>query len=81
MQGAGKRVPEEISVTGFDAWSDSTRRKMTSIDPHFFEIGQIAAQLALQRMAHPMRQPSVVSVRGELVIGTTTAPCANLARD
>ena len=81
LQDAGKRVPAEISVTGFDAWSGGARRKLTSIDPHFFEIGQIAAQLALQRMAHPMRQPSVVSVRGELVQGTTTAPCATLARD
>ena len=82
LQVAGRAVPDEISVTGFDNSPDGDYfPRPTSIDPHFFEIGQVAAQLAIQRMAHPMRQPSVVSVRGELVQGDTTAPCAASTRD
>lgn len=74
LQSAGRVVPDEVSVTGFDnSTNEGVFPRPTSIDPHFFEIGQIAAQLAIQRMSQPAKQPSVVSVRGELVRGDTTA--------
>ena len=75
LEDAGKRVPREVSVTGFDAaLRTEDNRPLTSIDPSFFEIGKIAARLALQRVAHPVDKPCIVTVRGEMVIGATTAP-------
>ena len=80
LEEAGRRVPEEVSVTGFDAATPSEpglRRVPTSIDPHFFEIGQVAAQMALQRIAQPLTKPCIISVRGDVVLGDSTAPLKN----
>lgn len=75
LERVGRRVPEDVSVTGFDAInSRDYLHRFTSIDPHFVEIGQVAAQLALHRIVHASTQPCITSVRGELVRGETTAP-------
>lgn len=75
LEAAGKRLPDEVSVTGFDAWARLEKMQQPmSIAPDFFEIGRTAAQLALQRIAHPLEKPCVVTVRGELVMGDFTAP-------
>ena len=74
LEAAGRRVPDDISVTGFDAASATYGHlRLTSVDPHFFEIGQAAARLALQRCSHPLSQPGVMGVRGKLVVGDTTS--------
>jgi LacI family transcriptional regulator len=74
LEANGFRVPEQISVTGFDAWP--APRNLTSVDPHFYEIGKAAALLALQRISQPALQPCTISVRCKLVPGQTTAPAA-----
>lgn len=75
LETAGKRVPDDVSVTGFDAWGRAQQLwQLMSIDPNFFEIGKVAAQLALQRVARPLEKPCVVTVRGELVMGDSAAP-------
>lgn len=75
LEAAGKRVPSEVSVVGFDATPDyTTMRQLTSVDPGFFEMGRAAARLALQRIAHPMEKSCVVTVHGEFVAGGTIAP-------
>jgi LacI family transcriptional regulator len=72
LEAAGHCVPDDISVTGFDAWQGP--RRLTSVDPHFYEIGEAAAHLALQRIAKSASQPCIISVRCNLVHGDTTAP-------
>jgi DNA-binding LacI/PurR family transcriptional regulator len=75
LEAAGKRVPHDISVTGFDGTaSEATVRQITSIDPGFFEIGRLSAELALRRMGGLTDRARVVSVRGELLVGNTTGP-------
>jgi DNA-binding LacI/PurR family transcriptional regulator len=75
LEAAGRRVPDEVSVTGFDAWrSPDQRLQLTSVDPHFYDIGEAAARLAIQRISQPASQPCIVSVRCTIVIGGTTGP-------
>ena len=75
LEAAGKRVPSDVSVTGFDGSPMMPGlRQTTSMDPGFFEIGKAAARLALQRIAFPMDKTCVVALRGELLPGDTTAP-------
>jgi DNA-binding LacI/PurR family transcriptional regulator len=73
LEAGGKRVPADISVTGYDAWiHPSKTRLVTTINPNFYEIGKSAARLALQRIAHPTEPPYMTSVRGDLEVGDTT---------
>lgn len=75
LETVGLTVPAGVSVTGFDAWTQNHHsRRPTTVDPNFFEIGQVAARMAMQRIAHLGGQPCVVSVRGNIVPGDTTAP-------
>jgi LacI family transcriptional regulator len=75
LEATGLQVPDDASVTGFDGWlAQMKMRGVTSVDPNFLEIGKSAARLALQRMAHLADGPRVVSVRGKIVLGDTTAP-------
>jgi DNA-binding LacI/PurR family transcriptional regulator len=75
LQAAGLRVPDHVSVTGFDAAINSQKMlQITSVDPGFYEIGKTAARLAIQRIANPVARPSIVNMSSELVIGNTTAP-------
>jgi len=75
LEAGGYRVPDKVSVTGFDAMSAPLAvRRLTSVDPHFFEIGQAAARLAIQRITEPVGEPLIVSVRSKIVLGETTAP-------
>lgn len=74
LESVGRRVPDDVSIVAFDASSNANDpQRLTGIDPHFFEIGQLAAQLAIQRIAHSSSQPCIMSVRGEFVLGNSTA--------
>ncbi len=80
LEASGKRVPEDVSVTGFDGiLGEGNMRQTTSIDPGFFEIGKWAAELALRRLAGPQDEPCIVSVPGKLVPGHTVAPPRHLS--
>ncbi len=71
LEDAGLRVPWHISVTGFDDLSFATRAEMTTIRQPIREIGLIAADLLLERMA---RLPSrSVIVPTQLVVRHSTA--------
>jgi LacI family transcriptional regulator len=75
LESVGRKVPKDISVMAFDTSSSPTDTlHISGIDPHFFEIGQLAAQLAIQRITHKTSIPCVMSVRGEFVEGNTISP-------
>jgi len=43
----GRRVPEDISLVGFDNWDvmvDACRPRLTTVDPNLTEVGRVAAR-------------------------------------
>ncbi len=76
LENEGLRVPDDVSVTGFDAWPVEMmgKRRLTSVDPNFSEMGRAAVRLVVQRLAQPTMPSQALVVKGEIVHGETTAP-------
>jgi LacI family transcriptional regulator len=80
VQARGRRVPEDISVIGFDdieCYSPHPAM-LTTVHQPFFQIGQRAAELLLRRLASPGESPSrsyqQVVLPTSLVIRSTCRP-------
>jgi LacI family transcriptional regulator len=79
----GIRVPEEISVAGFDNTPDSalTSPPLTTVDQSIQALGQEAVRLVLELIEDPGRNnpddPIHITLPTELVIRSTTAPPAS----
>ncbi|MBB4763474.1 DNA-binding LacI/PurR family transcriptional regulator [Actinoplanes digitatis] len=76
---AGRRVPEEVSVVGFDDMPDSGYflPPLTTVRQDFAELGRRSLTLLLEHMAGPddADSPAHVTVTPELVVrGSTAAP-------
>lgn len=72
LQHLGRRVPEDVSVVGFDNWDVialASRPALTTIDPQLGELGQIAAQSILRALA------------GEKLSGLAKHECRLVVRD
>ncbi|HOE70389.1 MAG TPA: LacI family DNA-binding transcriptional regulator [Brevefilum sp.] len=76
---AGVRVPDEISVTGFDniAFSEFSVPPLTTLDQPKYEIGRQAAQLLLSLLSEESGLHShtqgVKVLKGRLLVRATTA--------
>lgn len=70
----GLRVPEEIAVIGFDdlPWAESINPPLTVIRQPAYEVGRMAAELLLRRLAEPNRQPERIRLDPTLVIRRST---------
>lgn len=74
LENSGLQVPDDVSVTGFDAVQlTESERQITSIDPHFIELGRAAVRLAAQRLNQSASPPYVTTVRSKFVPGNTIA--------
>jgi len=75
---AGLRVPEDISVAGYDNTRFAALGPigLTSVDQAGRQIGADAARLLLQRIADRDRASAFVSTSPRLVVRRTTAPPA-----
>lgn len=71
----GLRVPQDVSITGFDS-SDPPHGcpKLTSVRPPFEQIGVAAVRRLLNRIKHPSAPQVTVQYACELVEGATTGP-------
>ncbi|HML20889.1 MAG TPA: LacI family DNA-binding transcriptional regulator [Aggregatilinea sp.] len=71
----GLRIPEDVSVAGFDNTSvaKSLYPSLTSVDVGGPDIGRISVQLLLQRLADPKRPQQIVQVPARLVPRESTA--------
>jgi DNA-binding LacI/PurR family transcriptional regulator len=79
LQNAGKRVPDDWSVTGFDdiPIAEFMNPPLTTFDQPQYTLGAQAAQLLLQLMESPNGHVSATRIkpmRGELVVRGSTAP-------
>ncbi|WP_416969521.1 LacI family DNA-binding transcriptional regulator [Streptomyces sp. 4F14] len=71
----GRRVPEDVSVMGFDNWqvlTAASRPPLTSVDMNLEQVGRAAAH-ALSGAIEGARQSGVETVRCRVVIRGSTA--------
>jgi LacI family transcriptional regulator len=75
----GLRVPEDISVVGFDDIQSAAfhNPSITTIRQPLHQMGTIAAQILLQRVRGKATVPGTVSVLPELIIRESTCPPAD----
>jgi LacI family repressor for deo operon, udp, cdd, tsx, nupC, and nupG len=74
---AGLRVPEDISVVGFDDIITAAYCKpsLTTVKQPLQEMGERAAQALLDRIAHPAQEwPAEIVMEPELVVRESTGP-------
>tara|TARA_R110002096_G_scaffold6206_4_gene28539 strand:+ start:6670 stop:7689 length:1020 start_codon:yes stop_codon:yes gene_type:complete len=66
----GLDVPNDISIVGFDDmyWSMSLNPPLTAVRQSGYEIGSRAAEVLLQKIAHPDRSTSSVVLDTELMV-------------
>jgi DNA-binding LacI/PurR family transcriptional regulator len=71
---AGRKVPEEVSVVGFDDMPESGYflPPLTTVRQDFAELGRLSLALLLEHMAGP-ESPAHVVVAPELAIRASTA--------
>jgi LacI family transcriptional regulator len=79
LEHKGVRVPQDVSVTGFDAAISSTDGgvRITSVNPRFVDLGRAAVRLANQRLDQGASPSCILTVQSELAPGETTAPITN----
>ena len=77
IQDAGLRVPEDISVIGFDDIISAAyyRPSLTTVRQPLREMGTVGAELLLDRIAHPEKPyPDEIVMQPELIVRESTGP-------
>lgn len=80
LQSQGYRVPEDISVVGFDNYStaDSTSTpRITTVEVNMKELARAAINTAIKRYKNPAYRAGRIQIGGKLVIKDSVLP-ANL---
>lgn len=72
----GLRVPDDLSVMGFDASPDWVELGLTTFDRRLRELARYVLHLAFLRVIGAVTGPARVCVTPRLVVGTTTGPAA-----
>ena len=73
----GLRVPQDISVIGYDGIEAAEYVQLTTIDQSLFESGVLGAELLLRVMAGQLPETQDITLPTELVVRRTTAPPVN----
>ena len=77
LREAGRRVPEDVSVVGFDDIQSAAFQNpgLTTVRQPLREMGMIAAETLLRRINAPKRTPypKTITVEPELVVRASTA--------
>jgi DNA-binding LacI/PurR family transcriptional regulator len=76
LREAGKRVPEDVSVVGFDDIQSAAFQNpgLTTVRQPLREMGVLAAQTVLQRINAPkLRYPKTITVEPELIVRASTS--------
>jgi len=80
--GAGLSIPKDLSVIGFDdiALAAYSNPPLSSIVQPKHQTGELAAQLLLQRIAQPDREPQRMILQPSLLVRQSTGPCPGRRR-
>lgn len=78
LREAGLRVPEDVSVVGFDDIHDAAYQSpgLTTVRQPVHQMGSMAARLLLERLGGSSDAPETVKVEPELVVRQSTARAA-----
>lgn len=76
LHDAGLRVPEDVSVVGFDDIEHAAFHtpSLTTIRQPLHHMGKLAASTLLEIMRHQSAQPPEIAVKPELKVRESTAP-------
>jgi LacI family transcriptional regulator len=76
LQGAGLRVPEDISVVGFDDidMARVVRPALTTVRVHRELLGEMGVRMLLERMEHPSRPAMTLALETDFVERESTRP-------
>jgi LacI family transcriptional regulator len=75
LREAGKRVPEDVSVVGFDDIQSAAYQNpgLTTVKQPLRQMGEVAAETLLQRISNPGKDlPNEVVLKPELIVRGTT---------
>ena len=82
LREAGRRVPEDVSVVGFDDIQSAAFQNpaLTTVRQPLRQMGVIAAETLLRRINAPAksRYPKSITVEPELIVRASTASAAHL---
>jgi DNA-binding LacI/PurR family transcriptional regulator len=67
------RVPEDLSVSGYDDVEFADYLGLTTVRQKLFESGQVGLQLLLDVISEPSQVPTCIEMQSELVVRSTTA--------
>jgi DNA-binding LacI/PurR family transcriptional regulator len=70
----GLRVPEDLSVVGYDDIELAEIMELTTMRQSLFESGQRGAELLLELLEDPHTEPVHEQLPTELVVRRTSAP-------
>ena len=75
LHDAGLRVPEDVSVVGFDdiPWAGFQTPSLTTIRQPLHEMGRLSAELLLERIRSEADGPARAAVKPQLIIRESTA--------
>jgi DNA-binding LacI/PurR family transcriptional regulator len=71
---AGLRVPEDLSVVGYNDTRLASEFGLTTMHVPLREIGSLAAEMLLTLLTEPDLPPQIRRVSAELVVRRTCAP-------
>jgi DNA-binding LacI/PurR family transcriptional regulator len=71
---AGLRVPDDVSVVGYDDIEVAEYLELTTVRQHLFESGRLGAELLLGEVRARSATPPAIVLPPELVVRVTTAP-------
>ncbi|NUP22451.1 MAG: substrate-binding domain-containing protein, partial [Streptomyces sp.] len=71
----GRRVPEDVSVIGFDdiAEASSFQPPLTTVHQDFAEVGRLCVQAVLRKMRHNATPHGTTLVPTRLIVRASTA--------
>ena len=79
LQRRDLRVPEDISVTGYDNYtvSDMCVPAITTVEVDLAEMAHAAVSLLLKRIENPQKQPSRYVIPGRIILKQSMAEPRN----
>ena len=72
----GRRVPEDLSVIGYDDLEVAEYLGLTTVRQALFDSGRLSAEYLLTAIAEPLTPPAQATLTTKLVVRRTTAPPA-----